>query len=264
VIERTEFGDVLSLRASWPRSRWVGYSVHLFVVRGVLVDTGFPGMGRELRPLLVELRPRGVMLTHHHEDHAGNVQLLAERGIPLQMDKETEKWVRTPGSIGLYRHITWKAMRPLTGAYTSFDDPYIERIATPGHCSNHHSVWDAQTGSLFAGDLYLGVKVRVAHSYEDPRAQVQSLREMAARNPERVFCAHRGLVPNGATMLRAKADWMETLIARIDARIDNGEGDERIRREVIGPLGSTHYFSAGDYSPLNLVRAIRKTHRHKD
>ncbi|MGV3708496.1 MAG: MBL fold metallo-hydrolase [Gemmatimonas sp.] len=259
MIERTVFGDVLALRASWPRSRWVGYSVHLFVVRGVLIDTGFPGMGQELRPLVEQQQLRGALLTHHHEDHAGNVQMLAERGLPLQMDAETEQWVRSPGSIGLYRHITWKAMRPLTGPFTRFDDSSLALVSTPGHCRNHHSVWDAETGTLFAGDLYLGVKVRVAHVYENPRAQVQSLRAMAARNPERVFCAHRGLVPNGASMLRAKADWMESLIANVESRIERGDGDQRICRATIGPLGSTHYFSAGDYSPLNLVRAIRNT-----
>ena len=264
VIERTQFGDVSALWATWSRSRVIGYGVHIFVVRGVMIDTGFPGVANEMRRVIANLRSRGAtlrgaMLTHHHEDHAGNLRLLVDAGVPVAMDAETLERVRQPGRIGFYRHFTWKVMPPLLQTVTPFTDDTLSLIPTPGHCSNHHSVWDAETGTCFAGDLYLGARVRVAHSYEDPRAHVDSLRRIIARDPARVFCAHRGFVDRGVARLRAKADWIDELIGRVEQRLDAGQSDEQVRRELLGRLGRTHFMSAGDYSPRNLITAIRNT-----
>ena len=122
-------------------------------------------------------------------------------------------------------------------------------------------MWDRETGTLFAGDLYLGVRVRVAHRDEDPRALVQSLRAMVALSPTRVFCSHRGLLRDGAARLAAKADWLEERIARIDDRLALGDSDAVIRRAVLGKRPATHWFSQGEYSPDNLVAALRATWR---
>lgn len=259
MIQQTQFGDVTALLFTWPRSRVVGYSVHAFLVRGVLVDNGFPGAAHDVRTLIANFPLRGAFVTHHHEDHAGNTQLLAKSGVPLAMDAETLALLQRPAPIGPYRHFMWKASPPVISPITPFSDDSLSLVATPGHCSNHHSVWDESTGTLFAGDLFLGIKVRVAHSYENPRQQVLSLRAMIARNPERVFCAHRGLIADGQGMLRAKADWIEQLVLSADRLIDDGRSDHEIRKELIGPLGSSHFISAGDYSPVNLVAAIRKS-----
>ncbi|MBC8089120.1 MAG: MBL fold metallo-hydrolase [Phycisphaerae bacterium] len=259
MIEQKQFGDVVAVRLTWPRSQFAGYGVYVFVVRGALIDCGFPGVARSFAKLVRKLSPRGAFITHHHEDHAGNVEQLARLGIPLGMDATTASLLKHPAPIGMYRHVVWKSAPPLTTPVTSFADDKLRLLPTPGHCSNHHSVWDAATGTLFAGDLFLGVKVRIAHASEHPRQHVQSLRAMLTRNPERLFCAHRGHVPNAMRALSDKADWMEELITRVEQRLDAGHDDDEIRRELLGPLRSAHYFSAGDYSPRNLIVSIRNT-----
>jgi ribonuclease/clavin/mitogillin len=259
VIEQTDFGDVAALRLSWMRSRVVGYGVHVFVVRGALIDTGFPGAANDLRHIVKSFKVRGALLTHHHEDHAGNVQALARARMPLAIDDDTLALVRQPGRIGAYRHITWQAMRGLTRDVIPFDDASLTLVATPGHCANHHVVWDHDTGTLFGGDLFLGVKVRVAHAHEDPRALLHSLRAMVARAPARVFCAHRGFVPNAAAALTAKAEWLADVIGEIDRLDDGGFSDREISDRLLGGRTLTHYFSAGDYSPVNLVRGVRRS-----
>lgn len=251
----------MALRLAWPRSQFAGYDVSVFVVRGALIDCGFPGIARQFRKLVLDLKPRGAFITHHHEDHAGNVQMLAGFGIPIATDAVTTSLLRQPAPIGAYRHFMWKAAPPLRTTIVPFTDHWLSLVPTPGHCSNHHSVWDESTGTLFAGDLFLGVKVRVAHPTEHPRQHVESLRAMAARQPARLFCAHRGFVPNAARVLSAKADWLEELIVRAEEGLEAGLTDAAIRRDLIGPLGTAHFISAGDYSPNNLIACIRKT-RH--
>lgn len=256
VIERAHFDDVLAIKLSWWRSRVIGYSVHAYLVRGVLVDSGFPAAHRAIRRLVREMTPRGAMITHQHEDHAGNVELLASMSVPLAIGAGTARAISQPQHIGLYRKAAWTAMPPLRSAWRAFDDPALELVSTPGHSPDHHAVWDHHTDTLFAGDAFLGVKVRVAHTYEDPRAHVRSLRAMIERRPARMFCGHRGLVPDPCGALRAKANWMTETIGTIETLHASGVAISEIRQRVLGQRGFTHLVSAGDYSPDNIVHAV--------
>jgi glyoxylase-like metal-dependent hydrolase (beta-lactamase superfamily II) len=259
VIRSERFGDVTRhVLTNW-RTRAFGVSVSVYVVRGALVDTGFPAVRDELAALLEGVRTRGVFITHYHEDHAGNAELVAGRGIPMAAPAATLEYVRRPKRIAVYRRFTWGSMTPLRGAVTEFSPGDLELRATPGHSPDHHVVWDAETATLFAGDLFLGVKVRIAHLGEDPRRLVQSLREVAAWGPARLFDAHRGLVPDPVRALTAKADWLEETIGRIDALADAGVSDDEIRRRLLPGRDLVDVVSGGDYTRLNLVRAVRRT-----
>lgn len=256
MIESAAHDDVTAYRLSWWRSRMIGYAVHVYEVRGVLIDTGFPAVAADVRRIAESRRVRGALVTHQHEDHAGNVELFASMGIPLAIGDETLRLLSPPHGIGVYRHFIWQAMPTLRSPVQPFLDDALEFVHTPGHSHDHHAVWDHETRTLFAGDLFLGVKVKVAHPYESPRTQVASLRAMIARGPKRLFCGHRGLVADPVGALSAKADWMEGMIAGIERLHREGQGVTDIRRQLLGPRGRVHWLSAGDYSPDNIVRAV--------
>ena len=213
---------------------------------------------KELGAILDRARPRGVLITHHHEDHAGNVERIAQRGIPIAASTETLARMRSPVPIRAYRRFTWGSAPPLRSSVMPFESDRLKLVAAPGHCSDHHIVWDEADGTLFGGDLYLGVKVRIAHPGEDPRLLVRTLRGVAALGPARLFDAHRGYVPNPVPLLRAKADWTEETIAMIERRIIAGAPDAAIVRELFGGESVPGYISGGDYSRTNFVRAVRR------
>ncbi len=251
--------EVTELRFSTCRSRSVGYRVSAFLVRGVLVDTGFPACGGALARFVATNRPDGCLVTHFHEDHSGGVAALASAGVPVWMDARTAARVRQPERIGFYRRYTWGSPSPV-GACTPFTPPdALTCVATPGHSDDHHVVWDGGTGTLFGGDLFIGVKVRGSHASEQPRALVRSLRRVIALGPQRLFDAHRGLVENPVDLLKAKADWLEQTIVSVDALIAEGLDDTAIARRVLGNDWFSHLFTAGDYTTRNLVRSVRQT-----
>ena len=257
--------DVTAYRLSWWRSRLIGYAVHVYVVRGTMVDSGYPAAQRHVAQILREESVRGVYITHQHEDHAGNVPWLAQRGVPLAMGAPTEKALRQSGRIGLYRHITWSAMPAFTQTFQPFVADGLQLVFAPGHSPDHHVVWDAQTATVFAGDLFLGVKVKTAHRTDDPVAHVRALRDIVSRQPARVFCAHRGLLPHGASMLAAKADWIEALMERVAHLARTGLDPAAIRARLLGAHSLTHWASAGDYSGQHLIDAmIRATRADRD
>ena len=252
------FDDVTQLEMSSRRSRLAGYGVAAYVVRGVLVDTGFPRLRRTVARFLDATPLRGAFVTHQHEDHAGNVELVGRRGVPLAMGALTRELVTRPARIALYRRAIWGAQPPLATPSAAFEDPALTLVATPGHTPDHHCVWDAEGETLFSGDLFLGVKVRVAHRHERPRRTLESVRLAARLRPRRLFCAHRGAVPDPVAALRAKAEWMAETIGRIDRRIAEGWPDRAIRDDVLGGEVATGYVTSGEYARLNYVRAVRE------
>lgn len=256
MIHTTRHGDVLQLECSTAASRLAGYSVNVYVARGVLLDCGFPGIGRELMRWLDANPVRGAILTHAHEDHAGNVDRLIARGLPVQMADASEAAAREPGHVGLYRRLCWGNVRPMRGARVPFTDSAFHLEPSPGHSPDHHVIWDAERETCFCGDAFIGVKVRIAHLDEDLAAQVRTLRAMAARKPKRVFDGHRGALDDPVNTLLAKAEWIEETVDRIESLARAGWAPQRIRREVLGPEDLTGWTSFGDYSRINFVRIV--------
>lgn len=259
MLQSIPHGDVTELRFTTWRSRSVGFQVSAFSVRGVLVDTGFPDCAADLAGYLAAVPHAGCVVTHFHEDHAGGVDTVARAGLPLWMDSRTAERVRAPGRIGFYRRWTWGAPVPAAPAPAFALPGDFECLATPGHSDDHHVLWDATTGTVFGGDLFIGVKVRASHRVEEPRRLVQSLRRVIARSPERFFDAHRGLLATPVSALTAKADWLEATIAAIDARIARGHSDVAIARAVLGNDWFSRRFTAGDYTMENFVACLRAT-----
>lgn len=253
-IER--HGDVVRFEMSNRRSRMAGLTVSIFLVRGVLVDCGFPGVGDEVARLLDQGGIRGVVVSHMHEDHAGNIEAVARRGIPIAAHPEALAYARAPAAVALYRRFTWGSPVPLVSPVTPFAPEDLAVIHTPGHSPDHYVVWDAETRTLYSGDLFLGVKVRVAHAHERPRELIASLRRVLALEPQRMFDAHRGLVPDPEGALRAKITWMEELMGEVTARERAGMPARQIAREVLGAKDLSGFVSTGEYSRLNLVRAV--------
>lgn len=256
MITLTHHGPVDRIRMSSWGSRRAGLDVSAYLVRGVLIDTGFPRARRELMRVVAELRPRGAIVTHWHEDHAGNAAALARAGLPIALAPLTERLLRERPPILAYRRLVWGWPEAL-GSHEPFDDPALRMIATPGHADDHHVVWDAGTGTLLSGDLWLGVRSRILHEDEDPYRIVESLRVVRALRPRRMFDAHRGEVADPVAAIDAKIGWMTDTIGLIERRIAEGWSDRDIVRRALGGEALTGYVSFGEYARRNLVRAVR-------
>src|SRR5665213_3086996 len=135
-ITQIEPGVTRVAMSTW-RGRAVGYDVSAYLMRGVLIDTGFCDVQGELLDAVRALRPRGAIVTHWHEDHGGNVPALARLGVPMRMHEHCEATLRARPSIRAYRHIVWGQTAPLVATIVPFDPAPLEVIATPGHSEDH-------------------------------------------------------------------------------------------------------------------------------
>lgn len=256
MLRATTHDGVLRLRA-WTRlSRAYGYEVSAYVTRGVLVDTVFPRAWGELAAWLRGQRLEGALVTHHHEDHGGNAGALAGLGVPVGMAPATREAMRTAHRPGLYRRLTWGLPAAPAPAPPDFAHPALALVPTPGHTPDHHVVWDAERETVFGGDLFIGVKVRIAHPGEDVRGQPAALRRVAALRPRRFFDAHRGPVDRPVERLLAKAQWIDDVVGAIERRAAEGWTSRAIEREVLGAGDLTGLVSRGDYAKRNLVASV--------
>ena len=254
-VERIEAG-VLRLRMRSWRSSAVGYEASAYVLRGVLVDTGFVRAGSALRAVTQALDVRGAVVTHWHEDHSGNVPALASEGLPVLMHPAGEAILRERPAIGAYRRFTWGWQPRLVAPLVGFDPAPLQLIATPGHSPDHQVVWDAEHRIVAAGDLFLGVKVRVAHAHESPRLLVQSLRTVAALEPRLLLDGHRGPVEHATELILAKVAWLEETMGEILALSRAGVGEREIQHRVLGREPLVGIVSGGEYSKRAFVTAV--------
>lgn len=258
MLSIVDHGPVRELVMTSPVARAVRYRAGAFHYRGFLIDSGISRARRDLAAYLAANRPAGAVITHWHEDHAGNLGLLVERGIPVTVSSDTLAWQRSHRRVPLYRWASWgNPLLPRSEPQPA-DHPF-ELIPTPGHTPDHLAVWDPDGGVLFTGDLFLGIKAAVAHhEYEAPWDTLESVRRVLALRPKAMFDAHRGPVRDPATALALKADWLDKTMAAVRAAIDAGQTDDRIVRDLLGGEDAVARGSRGEMSKANFVRALRR------
>lgn len=249
--------DVVQICMSTVIGRSIGYDVSAFLCRGVVVDLGFPLVARDFARYLASVHPAGALITHHHEDHGGNVELAATQGVPIGASDATLAMLREPPHLELHRRVIWGTPAPLRTPIVRFTSDALRLVPTPGHAPDHHIVWDAERETIFGGDLFLGVKVRAAHHGERPRELARSLRATAALRPRRYFDAHRGPVRNPVSALGAKAEWLDETIVAIERRIADGWSDRAIARAILGREDLAYYVSRGGMSRVTFVAQVR-------
>ncbi|HEX5059371.1 MAG TPA: MBL fold metallo-hydrolase [Kofleriaceae bacterium] len=249
------------LRMVSAAGRAIGIDVSAYVVRGVMIDTGFAHAREALLRAARSLSVRAAIVTHWHEDHAGNVSTIAALGVPIALRADTEAVLRSFPPIELYRRVVWGAPLPLGAPIQGTELDGLVCVHTPGHSVDHQIVWDPSTRSAFTGDLWLGVRARTVHSTEDPYTIVESLRTLRDLRPARMFDAHRGLIEPAVEAIDRKIEWLSMTLATIESRIVAGDDDSTIVRRVLGGEDLAAVVSRGSYSRRNLVRSVRRRTR---
>ena len=262
MLKVIDHGDVNEFAFSTRLSRAAGIKVSVFRIRGTLVDTGFSRVRDELATALESHPIDRAVVTHWHEDHSGNLGLLADRRIPTLVTPRTGELVPGTRSLPFYRWAIWgsPSQSPLPPTSDSLD---LEIIPTPGHSEDHIALWDPSSETVFGGDLFLGVRACTIHPSEDPYATLVSVRRVLELRPKRFFDAHRGSIADPVGTLTAKADWLATALGEVERGLDRGDSDVRIRSQVLGGEDGTTWVSGGQMSKLNFVRAVRRARQSR-
>src|SRR2546429_1347752 len=109
-----DYGDVRYFRMARTVLGKAMYWTGVYLVDGLLVDSGPPNLAGDVRRLVSALAVRQCVTTHHHEDHSGNHGLLAGelRITPLAHPSGVARPPLEDTHPQLYPRIPWGARPP--------------------------------------------------------------------------------------------------------------------------------------------------------
>lgn len=234
--------------------------VYCYVVGDTLVDTGLSCYGAEILELVRQCGVTRAVLTHHHEDHAGNAAALRAAGLEVMSSAMTREIVAHDLPIHFYQHLIWGKMAPV--ATDVFVDrvrigPYAaEVISAAGHCADQVVFFVREEGWLFSGDSFLSERVKVFRRDEDFAATVATLRRLSQLDFDALLCAHKPRFTQGRQALRAKLEWLLELEGEVRRLHASGTPPGEIARRCVRPPWLAAILTAGDATAQNLVYSI--------
>lgn len=236
--------------------------VYCYAVGDTLVDTGIACEGRALVSLAASLGIRRAILTHHHEDHAGNARQLALAGVAIEAAARTSAILERGVPIRFYQHVLWGSAPPAAVGALSPETleigPYEARVVpAEGHCADQVAFFVPSEGWLFSGDAFIHERIKVFRRDEDFGAMVATLRRFLELDFDALLCAHGPRLTKGRAAIAAKLEWLLGLEGRVRELHDRGCTPAEItpRLQVPRPAAFQHV-TFGDVSTANIVRSI--------
>lgn len=260
---RYTYGPVEALRAGrYPFS--LNTQAYCYHVGRTLIDTGPPNQWSHVKDFVQEMASeRGldrVVVTHHHEDHAGNAGRIAELlDVPVLAPASSCDLLRDGFSMEVYRKIVWGSpvpveATPVPDRLPIADGFTLRAIPAPGHADDMVCYQVEEKGWTFTADLFISRRPEYLRFDEHVGALLRSLHRVIQAGATTVFCAHRGVVEDGGKALREKARYLEALcgVARTQYRREKRPLKD-IREEMLGKEGMLRWISGGDFSKDNLI-----------
>jgi glyoxylase-like metal-dependent hydrolase (beta-lactamase superfamily II) len=261
LVKKTAFGEVEAIRLGFGPLGPPLMSVFLYVVDGLVIDTGQHNMQKVVVELLKAKKLDQILLTHHHEDHSGNAFALGKgHQIAVSAHSLTVEKMRYGFKILPYQHYVWGKTDAVEA--TPFESAIetdcfkFKPIHTPGHSKDHTVYLEEENGWLFSGDLYLADRIKYFRADERLNDQIHSLKRVLEFDFEVLFCAHNPCLENGRSRLKNKLQFLEDLYGNIHLLIQKGFSE----REVIKKLDPKNdrlvrWITMGNVSFANMVRS---------
>lgn len=233
----------------------------LYRVGSTVIDTGPPNQWSQVRRFLQEREVEQVIVTHHHEDHGGNLAAIHDAlKARVYSPPEGIEPLARGFPQKLYQRVVWGRPDPVQAEAMSEQVAIgggrtLEAIPVPGHSVDMTCFLDPERGWLFAGDLYISSKTRYLRQDEDLRAEIESLRRIVAYDFETVFCSHRGVVRSGKEALRRKLEFLESLCEQVAHLRAEGRSLQEIKRRLVGREDLMTWITGYHFSKANLIAA---------
>jgi glyoxylase-like metal-dependent hydrolase (beta-lactamase superfamily II) len=254
---------VQGIRLGFSPVRWVEpFTVCLYYVDGLLVDTAQRHMQREVGGLVEKLDVRQIFLTHHHEDHTGNARYLHDKlRVPVYASELTAQRVGASFRILPYEQFWFGRIEPCSHVQPMPGVIHTERyrfepIHTPGHCEDHYLLHEPDQGWLLAGDFYIG-KLKVFRRGEDIGQHIESARKVLALDFDAIFCAHNPVFRNGKKFLQEKLGYLEALYSNVAVLYHKGLSEQEIQKSLsMKEATLLKWLTCCDVSVRNIISSV--------
>lgn len=266
-----QFGPIESLQMG------VGYfgpppvSVHSFFIDGLLIDTGPPKLKQEFLQWLEPKLLKQVFITHHHEDHSGNINPISTQfKVPIYGSLCCSELVQGQVATSLPQRLFWGTpvftdrVQPFDQSRLSTPKYDFDLIPIPGHAEDQVALFEPKQGWLFSADAFVSPQIKYFMKKESMAQQIQSLKKMASLDFDVLLCCHSPVVKGGKALIEQKINYLEQYYAAVVYYYKKGQSP----RQILKSIGAKerwfqYFFSGGNMCAVNMVKSVIRDEKNR-
>lgn len=238
----------------------------VYFVDGLLVDCGPPRSRRAVAELVGHLNPKQVALTHYHEQHSGNADLLNDRGIVPYLHPDGIELLKDgfPHQL-LYRRFLYG--RPARAQFQPMPETIrtpnhaFKILSLPGHCPGHVGLYEEEHKWLFAGDLYTGTLITSLKEEEDLEEHIASYEKIRSLPIQVLYGSHIGSITDPRYLIENKWFNLTSIRDRILGLKNHRMKFGQIKRAMRIREGARYYLTQGDFARAHFITSVLE---HRD
>jgi glyoxylase-like metal-dependent hydrolase (beta-lactamase superfamily II) len=261
-----EFGGVHYYRFSVYRLGNNVQTVYTFILDDLLIDTAQRHNRENILAVAKQHDIKKIILTHHHEDHSGNVAyLMHELNVDAYAHPKTvailsDGYKISPLGILLNGEVEKANLKPLQESdFVQTKNYKLQPIYTPGHSIDHYCYFEKDKGFLFSGDLYVADKIKYFAPYESMFTQIESIKKLLKLDFDTLFCSHNPKVTGGKQRLQNKLQFFEDFVGKVSLYFNEGKKSKEIFSLM--NMKENYYYkviTAGNFTAENMVKSVVK------
>jgi len=270
ITKTFQFEEIQGFKfGSWPFGKPRMFS-HAYFVDGLLIDTGHHNVQKEVLERLKPLPVKQIFLTHHHEDHTGNLKALQQHfQCPTYASPQCIELMKNPPNISFAQWLTWGR----TQANFEIKSPgkqlitlnyRFDIIPIPGHAVDMVCLYEANKGWLFSADLWVAERIRYFMRSESIIQQINSIKKVLKLDFEALLCSHRPQFKGGKKKLQSKLEFMENFYEQASTLYQKGYNVSQIVKKMkLKEDWRIWLLSTGALSAKNMVNSVIRDEKNR-
>jgi len=239
------------------------FSVYTYFVDGLLIDTAHSNMRKEVMDSLSRLPVQQIFITHHHEDHSGNlIPLKAHFNCTVYASAKCVELMKDPPWISFAQRMFWgksEATDQLIAEDQLIQTPnyQFQLIPIPGHAADMLGLYEAKQGWFFSSDLFVHNRIKFFMKTESIAQQIQSIKTVLLLDFDVLLCNHNPQLKGGKKKLQSKLKFLEDYYGKVKQLYEQQYSVSAIIEEMqLERNWPLRLLSQGNLSAANMVKSV--------
>ena len=242
------------------RPKMVAY---IYFVDGLLIDTGQSKVRNKILSETSALNIEQIFITHHHEDHTGNIRPLKEKHqCKVYGSEKCSRIMKNPPKLSAVQKLTWGNREPYCDVIplnnvVKTRNYSFNIIPVPGHAPDMAALYEPDKQWLFSADLFINDYIGYFLADESIEEEIESTRKILQLDFKVMFCSHNPQIKNAKQQLSKKLDFLEASFDKVASLHRKEYSTTEIFKELeLKENWFVKTLSGGYLSKFNMVKSI--------